>query len=150
MKKLLIIFLALFIFVGICTATDPSIATPFTGDLNEQVTMVRDGYDLPPLTEDEYLTSVAKLKCDDMRNREYFDHYSPDGKLVWEQWDLAPYQKAGENLATSYYTAFETVKGWQNSPKHLENLVDPAYTKVGYAVCKGKLGNYLIVQILKG
>lgn len=121
---------------------------PFYGDLNESVTIIRDGYDLGALQQVSELDTVAMLKCHDMTDRNYFDHKSPDGKLLWEQYKY-DYVKSGENLAINIDSASEVAKAWANSKTHLDNLVDPAYTQVGYAVCINKSNFYQVVQVLR-
>lgn len=148
MKKLLLILGFIIIGISLAQLYEPS-KRQFKGDLNEQVTVLRDGYDLPPLEQDQELDFVAQQKCNDMAIKEYFSHQSEEGLMVWEQFEFS-YTKAGENLAIGMDNAFDTVKAWQRSKTHLGNIVDPAYTKVGYAVCVNKDNHFMVVQILKG
>ena len=39
------------------------------------------------------------------------------------------YNFAGENLAKGYLSEQETLDGWEQSPKHLEDMVDPNFTR---------------------
>lgn len=80
------------------------------------------------------LTTAAQAKADDMATRNYWSHTTPDGKAPWVFVQNAgySYQKAGENLAYGFDTSSDTVAGWMNSKTHRENLLDGAYSEVGF------------------
>src|SRR5438132_3215953 len=42
------------------------------------------------------------------------------------------YQKLGENLAAGFSDEQSTVNGWMASPPHRENLLDSAFSDVGF------------------
>lgn len=151
MKKLVIALLTALIFFGswlliVAFREEPT----FDKNFNEKVNTIRAGYDLNGLAEVEDLNVIAQMKCEDMVSRNYYDHINPNGKQAWEQYNFSTYVWAGENLARGYRNAYETVEGWRNSPKHLENLVNPNYKEVGYGVCKDKNGYFYVVQEFRG
>ncbi len=80
------------------------------------------------------LTAAAQAKANDMAKRNYWSHMTPDGKQPWTFVQQAgySYQKAGENLAYGFDTSSDTVTGWMNSKSHRENLLDNAYSEVGF------------------
>jgi uncharacterized protein YkwD len=80
------------------------------------------------------LNQAAQAKANDMVARNYWSHNTPDGQEPWVFINNAgyKYQKAGENLAYGFITSDDTVAGWMNSPPHKENLLDGAYTEVGF------------------
>lgn len=80
------------------------------------------------------LTAAAQSKANDMAARNYWSHTTPDGQQPWIFIQKAgyAYQKAGENLAYGFNTSADTVAGWMNSKTHRENLLDNAYTEVGF------------------
>jgi hypothetical protein len=88
------------------------------------------------LVESAQLDQAATAKAQDMVNRNYWSHLTPDGKTPWTFIDGAGYhyQKAGENLAYGFATSSDVVKGWLNSPAHKDNLLDGAYQNVGFGV----------------
>jgi hypothetical protein len=49
------------------------------------------------------------------------------------------YSVAGENLAKNYPNADATVAAWMASTTHRENILNKAYTDVGFAVVDGSL-----------
>lgn len=113
-------------------------------DFTTQINSVRAGYDLNGLRDDPVLIFVAEAKCIDMVERNYTSHQDPKGDYVWK--DLEPNHKYGENLAGGYYSSYETVQAWVASPTHLENIVDPVFTRIGHANCYNGQ-EYLTVQV---
>lgn len=92
-----------------------------------------------PLTLNTKLNSAAQSKADDMVTRNYWAHNTPDGQEPWVFFDAAGYKyyKAGENLAYGFSTSSDTVTGWMNSPSHRDNLLDSAFTEVGFGFKNG-------------
>lgn len=88
----------------------------------------------PILKLNDKLTSAAQTKANDMAKRNYWSHVTPDGQQPWFFIQNAgySYQKAGENLAYGFDTSSDTVTGWMNSKSHRENLLDSAYSEVGF------------------
>lgn len=122
----------------------------YYGNLNEHVTILRDGYNLPALKQVKDLDIIAEMKCKDMIDRKYYAHVNPNGKQVWEQYEFGDYQWKGENLAHGFRSAMETVEGWKASKTHLDNILNPNYTEVGYGVCKDNNDYYYVVQVFRG
>lgn len=88
---------------------------------------------LSKLQEDPMLSKIAQLKAEDMARNNYFDHTSPSYGLPWEMAiELGyPTNQVGENLASGYITANETVRAWMESPGHKDNLLLKTYTVIG-------------------
>lgn len=80
------------------------------------------------------LNNAAQAKANDMVARDYWSHTTPDGQEPWVFIDNAGYSyiKAGENLAYGFSTSSNTVSGWMNSPSHKANMLDSAFTEVGF------------------
>jgi len=80
------------------------------------------------------LANAAQTKANDMAARNYWSHNTPDGKAPWYFIEQAGYSytKAGENLAYGFGTSSQTVTGWMNSPTHRDNMLDSAFTEVGF------------------
>lgn len=121
-------------------------------DLFDSTNNVREEVDLPALRLNESLSVAARKKAEDMFEKDYWAHVSPDGTEPWE-FILAEgydYAYAGENLAKNFHYSDEVVEAWFNSPSHKENLVNKNYTEVGFAVVNGVLDGYettLVVQM---
>ncbi len=80
------------------------------------------------------LSSAAQAKANDMVTRNYWSHNTPDGKEPWVFVDSSgyKYKKAGENLAYGFLTSSDTVDGWMNSASHKSNMLDGAFSEVGF------------------
>lgn len=80
------------------------------------------------------LVAAAQAKANDMANRNYWSHNTPEGDPPWvfvsaQDYD---YQKLGENLAAGFSDEQATVNGWMGSSAHRDNMLDPAFTQVGF------------------
>lgn len=94
-----------------------------------------------PLRYDEQLSSAAFLKAQDMFQQQYWAHTAPDGTTPWQWFSKAGYNYAyaGENLAKNFTTTTATVSAWMASTHHRENILNPNYADVGFAVVDGVL-----------
>lgn len=91
----------------------------------QSVNRHRADNNLAPLTTSQLLMTSACAKAQDLINRNYFAHDTPDGQKFNVLIDEVNYQynQAGENLASGFIDADETVQGWIDSPKHNDNLL---------------------------
>jgi uncharacterized protein YkwD len=94
----------------------------------------RSNHGRAKLSINQALNSAAQAKANDMVNRDYWSHNTPDGQEPWIFIQNAgyKYQKAGENLAYGFLTSNDTVAGWMNSPTHKQNMLDRDFTEVGF------------------
>lgn len=107
---------------------------------------------LSQLAYSENLSKAADSKARDMFTKNYWAHYSPDGKTPWEFILTSGYQYefAGENLAKNFLFSQGVVDAWMGSEGHRENLLRGDYTDVGLAVANGVLNGEqttLVVQM---
>lgn len=114
---------------------------PAGEDLTEENIFVRVNNEraiagLPPLTRNPKLDEAAREKLQDMLDKDYFAHDTPDGHATWIWFVKAgyTYTVAGENLARNFDTASATVAGWMASPTHKANILKEKYTETGVAV----------------
>jgi hypothetical protein len=80
------------------------------------------------------LDAAAQAKANDMASRNYWSHNTPEGNPPWVFVTAQgyAYQKLGENLAAGFSNEQTTINGWMASPPHRENLLDSAFTDVGF------------------
>jgi uncharacterized protein YkwD len=95
-----------------------------------------------PLTLDPVLNSTAQRKCEDMAQRNDFNH----GDLE-SYWIMSGRREHGlaENLAHSDESAERIVDSWVASPTHYANIIDTKWGHVGFGICPFR-GSNLIVQ----
>lgn len=94
---------------------------------------------LPPLRFDPRLEKAAMAKAQDIFQKRYFSHFSPDGDAPWDfiKNQGFPYLVAGENLAINYTSPYELANDFLQSPSHRENLLSPFFSHAGMAVVTG-------------
>ncbi len=120
--------------------------------IDELVNQKRSENGLPTLSYNKKLSIAAASKAQDMFNKNYWSHYSPDGKSPWNFIINSgyKYEYAGENLAKNFVFSQGVVDAWMNSPSHRANLLRKDYTEVGYTVMNGVLNGEettLVVQM---
>ncbi len=112
---------------------------------NEVVTLVneiRRSNGLSELKLNQKLSSVARTKSQDMRNKGYFSHTSPTYGTPFEmitEFGIS-YRTAGENIAKGYSSAKAVVDGWMNSEGHRANILNSSFTEIGVGYVAD--GNY--------
>lgn len=106
---------------------------------------------LNPLIVDYSLYFAAKNKASDMIEKDYFDHYSPDGKTPWAFINGSGYKyvSAGENLAMDFRTSEGIHRAWMNSPAHKDNIVDKDFENIGIAVVKGDFSEHETTMVVQ-
>ena len=87
------------------------------------------------------LTTIAQLKANDMAEKSYFAHTSPEGKSPWYWFKQGNYQFtfAGENLAVDFSDSADVERAWMNSPTHRSNILNDKFTEIGVATAVGTL-----------
>lgn len=112
---------------------------------NEVIRLVnveRSKRGLGQLTGDWQLSRVARYKSTDMRDKNYFSHYSPtygDPFKMMHDFGITFYA-AGENIAMGQPTAQAVMTAWMNSTGHRANILNPQYNEIGVGVAKTSSG----------
>lgn len=112
-------------------ATSTSVSGLLSGT-NDQ----RAANSLGALALNDQLNQAAQNKANDMVNRNYWSHNTPDGSPPWVFITDAGYQysTAGENLAYGFDSSDATITGWMNSPGHRANILNTSYKEVGFGI----------------
>jgi len=94
------------------------------------------------LNLNDQLTAAAQAKADDMAQRGYWSHETPDGKQPWVfvQNSGYNYKSAGENLAYGFGSSDQVIAAWMHSASHRANILNPNYQDVGFATAN--VANY--------
>lgn len=114
-----------------------ALASPVTADkLTELTNRARADNGLVALTVNALLVTSAQGKANDMIEKNYFAHTSPEGLSPWYWFKLVgyTYTYAGENLAKNFATAEGLFQAWMASPTHRANILSPNYKEIGIAV----------------
>ena len=108
---------------------------------------------LEPLCLSPALTSLARARSEDMLERGYFSHYTPEGVTVVDKmkrlgyFGLNGYHMAGENIAkggdgTDTDTPEYMFDELMHSPDHRENILREGFTEVGIGARSGTYQHY--------
>ncbi|KUK79908.1 MAG: Uncharacterized protein XD95_0042 [Microgenomates bacterium 39_7] len=121
-------------------------------DVVSQTNQKRVESGLQPLTLNAQLSAAALAKAQDMLDKQYWAHSSPDGKQPWDFMKAANYRYrvAGENLARDFYHTSDMIQAWMTSPTHRDNILNSQYQQIGIAVVNGNLEGFettLVVQM---
>jgi uncharacterized protein YkwD len=100
---------------------------------------------LPALRVNALLSSASLQHSQDMVQRRYFEHTTPDGWSVGDRLRAIGYSQgvsasAGENIAYGYRdesTPASIVQAWMHSPGHRADILRPAFTEIGIGVAMG-------------
>ncbi|WP_370932996.1 CAP domain-containing protein [Amycolatopsis sp. cg13] len=88
-----------------------------------------------PVTEESHLDKAAQGHSDDMSNRDYFSHDTPEGESFADRITAAGYSKPGaENIAKGATSADQVMQMWMNSSGHRKNILNCSLTKLGVGV----------------
>ena len=105
----------------------------------------RQAHGRSPLRHVDQLAAVARAHSDDMVNRNYFNHDTPEGLGPSDRVFKSGYHcYAGENIAIEWdsidpeWVARQAVNGWMNSPGHRTNILDGQYNRTGVGASFGK------------
>lgn len=119
-------------------------------DLHNQA---RTGRGLGTLCLSPTLTPLARARSEDMLDRDYFSHHTPEGLTVLDQMKRLDYygpngyHLAGENIArggdgTDTDTPDYMFDGLMHSPGHRENILREGFTEVGIGARSGTYQHY--------
>lgn len=120
------------------------VGPPDAQEILELVNQERQRVGVKPLEVDPRINTSAQEKADDMVNRNYRDHVSPEGmhgyELVFKHTG-GECRRAGENLAwrtnNTAGTTRDAFNWWMSSEPHRKAIQDPKYTKTGIGVKDG-------------
>lgn len=103
---------------------------------------------LPALKIDTELSKVARIKSEDMKKNNYFDHNSPTYGSPFDMMKKfgISYTSAGENIAQGQRTPEEVVQAWMNSAGHRANILNNGFTHIGVGYVES--GNYWTQQFI--
>lgn len=109
------------------------------GEVIRLVNVERSKRGLKPLTHNWQLSRCARVKSEDMRNKNYFSHTSPTYGSPFNMIKAfnIPYSTAGENIAAGQPTPQQVMNMWMNSAGHRANILNPNFTQIGVGYASG-------------
>jgi uncharacterized protein YkwD len=135
----------------------PSVSLlPLESDLLAAINAERAAAGLAALQPDPTLVNIARGRSEDMAQRGYFDHYTPEGTTVFDilaQYGVL-YSYAGENLAYDTYPDDEAVavaiRQLMASPPHRANILNVHYTMIGVGLATDATGAHYFTMVFVG
>jgi len=119
--------------------TNQAQASNFVKQVADLVNQERAKAGLKPVQLDSALSDVALAKAADMSNNHYFDHNSPTYGSPFDMMKKygISFMTAGENIAMGQRSPEEVMNQWMNSEGHRQNIMNPAFTKIGVGYTNG-------------
>ncbi|OAP27933.1 Cysteine-rich secretory protein family protein [Amycolatopsis sp. M39] len=113
----------------------PRSAPTLAGQVIALVNDERDKAGCDPVAEEAHLGKAAQGHSDDMSERDYFSHDTPEGKSFADRITDAGYPKPGaENIAKGATSADQVMRMWMNSSGHRKNILNCSLKKLGVGV----------------
>ena len=117
------------------------------GEFAKIVNDYRESVGCQPLSWDDRLASVATAHSEDMRQRKYISHRTPDGVGFEDRLRSAGYSSGAENIAAGYGLAKGAVEALVASPSHRANLDNCSYAFHGAGVSNlGGIWTHMIAR----
>ncbi|WP_299365247.1 CAP domain-containing protein [uncultured Paracoccus sp.] len=121
----------------------------------------RQAEELDPLTLGDDAVEAAQAHADDMFERDYYAHVSPEGETVQDRYIDAGgsrWQLAAENIArcsdcsppATGTTVQDLHDGWMDSPGHRKNILAPGLSTFGFGLTIGADQGLYAVQTFAG
>ena len=127
---------------GIARAADPLARRTVDGrlldgrwrlDMLGRLNVIRQEKNLGVLRIDERLNRAAQLHSDDMADRNYFDHQTPEGSRMTDRADAFGYRwrLLLENIAAGQDNPADAVAGWMKSSEHRAAILNASGRDTG-------------------
>lgn len=118
---------------------DDDSAVKWEHEVLELTNAEREKYGLKPLVWNEALAELARAHSKDMAERNFFDHYNPDGESPFDRMKAAgiQYMAAAENVAAGQASPEAVMDSWMNSQGHRANILNPKLEELGVGLARG-------------
>lgn len=117
--------------------SNPTVApAPQASGILGLINQARSENGLNTLVYNSSLNSAAKTKSQDMLDKNYFSHTSPDGLSDFDFLKAAgyPFRFAGSNIANGSFSEASVFSAWMNSSGHRANILNSNAREFGYGV----------------
>jgi uncharacterized protein YkwD len=119
--------------------------------VRQRINAIRQKQGLSQLRNNEKLAQVARNYSQQMAEKKFFSHTSPEGSTMVQRVQSAKifYLMVGENLfmcTNVPQPVPSAVQGWMDSPGHRANILRPEYRETGIGVWR-KGNSYYVTQL---
>ena len=127
---------------GLSSIPLPQATQPAAVSVAEVVALTnteREEKGIVTLKRNALLDAAAQMKAEDMAQKGYYAHVSPDGVTPMFFVDQVGYRylAIGENLVVQRTDAKQVVDAFMGSPGHRANILRKDFTEIGVGVAKG-------------
>ncbi len=143
MRQTFLIFLFIVSLIAFLYAisTPKSLFFPWEDRLSEEIILEkvnqrRGVTDIDPLSLDSNLSNLAKIKMEEMFEKQYFDYFSPSGKGIMDLLKEKEYDFdiVEMSIIKGYFEDEESVVDvWIESQEYQDNIYNPIFSKTGIA-----------------
>ena len=151
---LLGLWLALLLWPGRAGAAsaDAAAYAPLEADFFEQINDFRASQHLIPLQRVPELDRIARAHSEDMAQRHYLSHVSPEGRNPVDRLQaggISGFTLAAENagMTSRANPNDEIYQGWLHSADHRRNLVAPPFNASGVGIARAADGTWYDTQL---
>jgi uncharacterized protein YkwD len=125
----------------------PVVRPDLESEMLQMINYERAKEGLRPLVADPDMTQVAREHSDDMFERGYFSHYTPENVSPFDRMKQVnlKYIHAGENVSMAP-TLASSHRGLMKSPGHRENIMKPSFGRVGIGIMDGGRYGIMVTQ----
>jgi uncharacterized protein YkwD len=127
----------------------------------ELVNKARDRHSLAPLDLEDATNQAAQSHAQDMRQRSYYGHVSPQGNTVQDRYLAAGGSRSrlvAENIARcsgctqrpDRQAVEQLHRGWMDSPEHRQNILSRGIAKFGFGIAVDPEEGLYAVQTFAG
>lgn len=97
------------------------------------------------------LVQAARAKAQDMIDKDYFSHTSPDGRTPWNFITATGYNYiyAGENLGINFTSSEALMSAWMASGGHRANILSGNFKELGVGVVTGEYQGYTTTVVVQ-
>lgn len=136
---------------GGTAATGSGIMTSDESRILQLVNAERAKTGAKPLGSNGDCTKLARMKSQDMVDKDYFSHQSPTYGSPFDMLksNKVSYMYAGENIAMNQ-NADTAFKAWMNSEGHKKNILNPNFTELGVGIAPKGNGSFIYTQLFIG
>jgi uncharacterized protein YkwD len=130
----------------------PDDLTAWEARLLSTVNRIRVDHGLPPQEMSPSLSRLARRHSQDMAQRDYFAHISPEGADLSAriQGSNLAFLRLAENIGRNRGQedpVQKAVDGWMNSANHRKNLLDRELTQCGVGIAVDDVGMFYFTQV---
>ena len=136
---------------NLVTKNPDILSAVITAVLVDLTNSTRTSEHLMPLAYSPILARAAQLKANDMAEKGYFAHTSPEGRSPWYWFREAQYDflYAGENLAVNFVDSEDVVRAWMNSTGHRANILSNKFSEIGMAIATGNYNGREAIYVVQ-